>query len=106
MGLITKQINEEGFHATVHTLTCNVTNRPLAEIIEKQPDSSLYAYVKATSPFSEGADSGVHKITGVLAFGGVESPRFPTVVKDITFDEKDDGTYVTLEVISDEKKNT
>jgi hypothetical protein len=100
MGLITKNVDEPGFHATVHTLTCDQTGKKLADIIVKEKNEDLIAMVRATSPFIENGDSGWHKITGLLAFGGIESPRFPTIVDNIEYEEKDEMMFATLKVIN------
>ncbi len=96
MGLKTEKRKEEKFEATVHTLTCEFTGKRLAEILVKAPNEDVITFVEATSPYRTGGTSGKQKITGVITYGGIESPQGNTYIRDIDSTENDDGSMNLL----------
>lgn len=96
MGLKTEVRNEDKFRGTIHTLTCEFTGNRLAEILVKGQDESIVTFVEATSPFHKGSTSGKQKITGNITYGGVESVKNNTYIKDVEASENDDGSMNLL----------
>ena len=104
MAIVEKNIDEKGFRATIFTLTCDKTGKKLADILVKKDNTDLedpvYMYVRATSPFFPGADSGTHKVGGLLSFGPIDSEdsKTPTLIEDVEYNNDDGVEITTLKV--------
>jgi hypothetical protein len=101
MGIQREEIQEEGFGATMYTLTCDATSKKLVHILVRKESDDLKVKVKALSPFQEGANSGEHEINGLLYYGPItkeESPMYPTEVINIEFDQINGENFAIIEV--------
>jgi hypothetical protein len=109
MGLITRTIDDDDFVGVVHTLTCEATDRKLANILITKPNSELekdvFVKVKAISPFAPGSNSGEHVIGGLLAYGpiGEEESRHPTVITNVEYDVDNNGNESAVLMVAEAK---
>ena len=95
MAIITNSVSEDKFSGTIHTLTCEVTGKKLVNILVIKENSELmkpvFVRVKAKSPFAPAANSGVHKIGGIIAYGPIDASESntPTKIDDIEYEVVD-----------------
>lgn len=102
MGIFKREFNDEEFKGTVYVLTCDITDKKLANILilkdNTELEKPLEMRVMATSPFIEGANSGWHTISGLLRYGpiGEEESNTPTSIQDVIYENKQGTEHTTL----------
>lgn len=67
-----KTIKEDGYRANVAILSCEVTGKPLAEIVIKDDALELVNIIEVISPYRPEASSGKQVIHGDLRISGIE----------------------------------
>jgi len=97
MSIKVKDIEEEGFQATVYTLVCNKTGKSMANIIARYGDDSEAPSHCVNAEWTEGG-SGEYTIQGLLSYGPIEEEDRSTVISDIDFQESGDSVKITLHV--------
>jgi|1_EtaG_2_1085319.scaffolds.fasta_scaffold69444_3 hypothetical protein len=97
MSIEVKDIEEEGFQATVYTLVCNKTGKSMANIIARDNDVNEALSHRINAEWAEG-ESGEYTIQGLLSYGPIEENGRSTVISDIDVQESGDSAKITLHV--------
>jgi len=97
MSIKVKDVEEEGFEATVYTLICNKTGKSMANIIARYNDDDDAPSHCINAEWREGG-SGEYTIQGLLSYGPIEENGRSTVISDIDVQESGDSAKITLHV--------
>ena len=97
MSIEVKDVEEQGFKATVYTLVCNKTGKSMANIIARYSDDDDAPTHQIKAEWGDG-ESGEYTIQGLLSYGPVEEECRSTVISDIEVEESGDSAKITLHI--------
>jgi hypothetical protein len=97
MSIEVKDIEEEGFAATIYTLKCGETGREMVNIIARCSDTANSPSHKIKAVWENG-ESGQYSIDGLLSYGPVEKEGYSTTIVDMETIEDGDDIYITVHV--------
>jgi hypothetical protein len=97
MSIEVKDIQEEGFEATVYTLKCCNTGKDMVNIIARHIDSEPSPSHRINAIWENG-ESGEYLIDGLLSYGPIEKEGYSTVISDMETTEEGDSISITVHV--------